>query len=97
MKIKNTIWVFSLIIVGLLTFTGSCKKEHVSIVPSVTTTAVSTLQESGATSGGNVTSDGGSAVIDRGVCWSTGATPTIGDSKTSDDEGHHVVVPYPVA
>ncbi len=56
-------------------------------VPVVTTTAISALVDKTATSGGNVTSDGGSAVTARGVCWSTGLTPTTADSKTSDGTG----------
>jgi len=34
-----------------------------------------------------VTSDGGSSVSARGVCWSTGSTPSIADSKTTDGTG----------
>ena len=40
-----------------------------------------------ATSGGNITSDGGSVITARGVCWSTIANPTITNSKTSDGSG----------
>ncbi|MEI6586688.1 MAG: hypothetical protein WCL56_11415, partial [Sediminibacterium sp.] len=35
-------------------------------------------------SGGNITSDGGSAITARGVCWSTSLNPTTSDSKTTD-------------
>lgn len=37
--------------------------------------------------GGTVTSDGGSAITSRGVCWSLTANPTISGSKTSDGTG----------
>jgi uncharacterized protein (TIGR02145 family) len=40
-----------------------------------------------AISGGNVSSEGGSAVTARGVCWSTHQTPTIADNKTTDGTG----------
>lgn len=53
-------------------------------VPVLTTSAVSTVTESSATSGGNITFDGGSAVTAKGVCWSTMADPTIDNSKTND-------------
>jgi hypothetical protein len=33
-----------------------------------------------ATAGGNITSDGGSAITDRGICWGTSPDPTITDS-----------------
>lgn len=53
----------------------------------VTTTAISGITTSAAVSGGNVTSDGGSSVTARGVCWSTSANPTISGSKTTDGSG----------
>jgi hypothetical protein len=37
----------------------------------MTTTAVTNITQTTATSGGNVTSDGGATVSARGVCWST--------------------------
>lgn len=58
-----------------------------AILPTVTTTAVSNVTESSATSGGAVTYDGGSAVTARGVCWSTAQNPTINDSKTNNGTG----------
>jgi uncharacterized protein (TIGR02145 family) len=63
----------------------SCKKKEE--VPVITTTAVSNITATTATSGGNITSEGSSTVISRGVCWSTGTTPTIADSKTADGAG----------
>jgi subtilisin-like proprotein convertase family protein len=54
-------------------------------LPMVTTSAVSYTSGTSATGAGNVTSDGGCTVTDRGVCWSsTNATPTIADSYASD-------------
>ena len=55
--------------------------------PTVTTTAVSAVASTTATGGGNVTSSGTSAVTVRGICWSTGATPTIGNTKTTNGSG----------
>jgi uncharacterized protein (TIGR02145 family) len=54
---------------------------------SVTTTAISSITPTTAVSGGNITSDGGSAVTDRGVCWSTSPGPTTANSITSDGTG----------
>ena len=56
-------------------------------VPTVTTTAPSSIDSNSASGGGNVTSDGGADVTARGVCWSTSANPTISDSKTTDGSG----------
>jgi len=55
--------------------------------PVVTTSAISNITENSATSGGNVTSDGGASVTARGVCWSTSQNPTTVDSHTSDGTG----------
>lgn len=50
----------------------------------ITTTSAANITNTNATSGGNITSDGGSAIIERGVCWSTTTNPTIANSHTSD-------------
>jgi len=68
----------------IISFSG-CKKKPDP--PTLTTTAVSGITTKTATSGGNVTSDGGAAVTARGVCWSTTAKPAITDSKTTDGTG----------
>ncbi len=56
-------------------------------LPTVTTTNVSNITQTTATSGGNVTSDGNAAVTARGVCWSTSQNPTISNSHTTDGNG----------
>ncbi len=53
----------------------------------LTTTAGSDITNSSALSGGNITSDGGGGITERGVCWSTAPGPTIAGSKTSDGTG----------
>jgi len=44
-------------------------------------------QSTTASSGGNITDNGGSTVTARGVVWNTAGTPTISDSKTTDGSG----------
>jgi len=56
-------------------------------LPSLTTKATSAITGTTATSGGNVTNDGGATVTARGVCWSTSANPTTANSKTIDGNG----------
>ena len=58
-----------------------------AIVPTVTTKNVSDIASTSATCGGNVTSDGGSAIVERGVCWSTSHNPTVNNSHTIDGAG----------
>ena len=54
----------------------------------ITTNVVSNITGTTSASGGNITSDGGSSIIARGVCWGTNPSPTIDiDSKTSDGSG----------
>ena len=53
----------------------------------VSTTAITSITSTTASSGGNVTADGGATVTERGVCWNTTGSPTISDSHTSDGTG----------
>lgn len=56
-------------------------------LPTLTTTVISSITNSTASSGGNITNQGISAVTARGVCWSTAQNPTITSSKTTDGSG----------
>ncbi|MCX6306700.1 MAG: hypothetical protein NT040_17170 [Bacteroidetes bacterium] len=56
-------------------------------IPSVTTSPATNITLTSATSGGNVTSDGGATVTARGVCWSTSSNPTTANSHTTDGSG----------
>ncbi len=53
----------------------------------VNTTAVTNITTTTATSGGNVTDDGGHTVTAKGVCWSTSINPTTGNTHTNDGTG----------
>ena len=54
---------------------------------SITTTAPSAVSYTTATSGGNVTSDNGSSVTSRGICWATTSSPTTANSVYSEAGG----------
>ncbi|MCR4856723.1 MAG: C10 family peptidase, partial [Bacteroidales bacterium] len=58
-----------------------------STLPSVTTGNVTSVTASSASCGGNVTADGGAAVVARGVCWSTSHNPTVADAHTTNGTG----------
>ena len=62
-------------------------KVYDNVVPTVTTTAATSVTAYTATTGGEVTSEGGSAVTVSGVCYSTTQNPTITDTHTSDGTG----------
>jgi len=94
MKTKKT---FVLPLLGLLTLaliiTG-CKKDDNNgnddgnqKLPVLTTDAVTDITGTTAVSGGNITDNGGTAIIARGVCWSKTEEPTINDSNSEDGTG----------
>ena len=56
-------------------------------LPTLTTVSASNVTNNSAVSGGNITSDGGSTVTQRGVCWSTNVNPTIADNITTNGSG----------
>jgi uncharacterized protein (TIGR02145 family) len=74
-----------IVLIFIIIQTG-CKKEKATI-PILTTTTVSNITANTATSGGNITDEGSSTVISRGVCWSTEPSPSITNSKTTDGVG----------
>jgi hypothetical protein len=56
-------------------------------LPTLTTEEVTIIGSATATSGGNISSDGGSVVTSRGVCWSTSQHPEYNSSSTSNGTG----------
>jgi hypothetical protein len=50
-------------------------------LPSITTTSISAITATTASSGGNVTSSGNDLLTERGICWNTSINPTTANSK----------------
>ena len=71
--------------VASMALINACKEK--AEIPSLTTTPVSAITSTSATSGGNVISDGGSEITARGICWSTSQNPDLNDNKTTDGTG----------
>jgi uncharacterized protein (TIGR02145 family) len=71
-------------IILLVQLIDSCKKDE---IPVLTTSAVSEITGNTAISGGTISDEGSESVTARGVCWSTGPSPTIADNKTTDGPG----------
>lgn len=73
-------YLFFFLLIHLLT---SCEKDKTNTGPVITApilgpiTAVTNLTSISASSGGIITSDGGSEVSARGICWNTNPNPTI--------------------
>lgn len=81
----------TLLSLAALFFLESCKKNDdvvVNVPASVTTTTVTAISVTEATSGGNISSAGSASVTARGVVWSINPNPTIAlITKTSDGSG----------
>jgi hypothetical protein len=60
-----------------ITFTDSISKS----LPVISTTAVSSISYSTATSGYVIKSIGGTSIAEKGICWSTTANPTVLNTK----------------
>lgn len=80
---KDQITMF---LVAILFF-GCTKKEDPVLVPLVTSILLSEITSETASSGGTITSYGGSDIVARGVCWGVSNAPTTDDSKTIDGTG----------
>jgi len=85
MKNKIKISTIAIFIVSFLLNLTSCKKEPTP--PVVTTTNVTGITQTTASTGGNITETGGASVTAKGVCWSVTANPTTDNSKTFDGTG----------
>ncbi|MBS1617586.1 MAG: hypothetical protein JST76_03655 [Bacteroidetes bacterium] len=79
-QLLNYLALVPVLALTLIGGTG-CKKTS---VPSVSTGSVTSITATGARAAGTVLSDGGAAVTERGVCWSTSGQPTISDYKAND-------------
>lgn len=64
-----------------------CLQGEALLIPRVSTSPVINISLNTATSGGNVTNEGGSPVLSRGVVWSTNPNPTLDDNYTLDGTG----------
>lgn len=61
------------------------------VLPTITTTAITNITSSTASSGGNVTAEGSAAVTSRGIVWDIATAPTVSlTTKTSDGTGSGV-------
>ncbi|VBB48096.1 conserved hypothetical protein [uncultured Paludibacter sp.] len=76
-KLLFIVIVFSAYLIG-------CKKND---IPKLTTLTVSDSTFTSVVCGGDISSDGGSDIIAKGVCWSNNDNPTINDNKTIDGSG----------
>lgn len=62
-------------------------KGSLCALPSITTKSITNITSISALSGGNIINDGGTTIVERGICWSTNQNPTINSSHTIDGAG----------
>jgi uncharacterized protein (TIGR02145 family) len=84
---KNLMKCISLWLLFLSNILNSCNKEELSTVPTVTTLPITNITENTAMGAGTVNTEGSGTVIERGICWSKGITPTIGCNITIEGSG----------
>jgi len=56
-------------------------------IPTLTTNSITNITGTTASSGGNISSDGGTSITTRGVCWSVNPSPTILNNITTNGTG----------
>lgn len=75
-------------LLSTLLFSCSSEKEIAKTLPQLSTTAATAITLTTASSGGNITTDGGAAVTARGIVWNTATAPTVSlATKTTDGTG----------
>jgi uncharacterized protein (TIGR02145 family) len=77
-----------LLILTVFLFNFGCPtEEEAGDRIEISTSDISAITNSTAYSGGIISSDGGDAITQRGVCWSIYEYPTIGNPHTKDGNG----------
>jgi len=65
-----------------------CEKEEATIsIPTISSLTITEITHNTALSGGTITTDGGSTINSKGVCWSKTTPPSISDFKTANGSG----------
>lgn len=91
MRNCSGVWIYSIIIAGVLI--SSCSKENspdppTINLPAISTTLISSVTTSSATSGGTISPDESASIMMRGIVWHTSPNPTISlTTKTEDGSG----------
>ncbi len=75
------------LIIFIFSSCGSCKKNAYPTVPVLETISVSNITSTSATSGGRIIKDGGSEIVEKGICWAEDSGPTIADSHIMNGSG----------
>ena len=79
--------ILSFLIAVVIIIIYSCNKEENSIPPEVITASVDSIYNTTARVGGNVASDGGSEITERGVYWGLSSNPETSGTKKAIGNG----------
>ncbi len=87
MKSIYALLIFSFFLASCSSSDSGSEAEEIPEVnlPTLSTAAITAITTNSAVSGGNITSDGGGALIRFGVCWDIAPNPTIADNRTQED------------
>src|SRR5512133_653011 len=78
----------SVLLAGIMLFVLlCCKKESVKSIPTISIGLISKVTSNSADCSGEIISDGGSAILSRGICWSAEENPTTSGNKTESGKG----------
>jgi uncharacterized protein (TIGR02145 family) len=88
-KMKNSTYKLAFLsLLSTLLFNCSSEKEIAKTIPQLSTNNATNITLTTATSGGNISTDGGAAVTARGLVWNTATAPTTSlATKTTDGSG----------
>lgn len=76
--------------IGLLVSVGACKKDKKPQTPQLITTEITGSTIAEAAGGGTITNNGGAAITQTGLVWSsTNENPTISSNEGKTQEGPH--------
>lgn len=85
LNLGNTYFVRAYVTNALGTSYGNTITVRPAALPTITTTAVTSIDYKSATCGGESITNGGSAILEKGIVWSTSPNPTTAlTTKTSD-------------
>lgn len=78
---------FSVLSLFFLSVFISCGNDNSIGVPELETAAVEIITSATAISGGIIKKEGGSEILEKGVCWGPESNPTVAGSHTLDGDG----------
>lgn len=94
MKTLRTNLSVKILVISLLSTSTGCKHKESQTQIVLSTKEVIAISSTRAKSGGDISYDGGSEILSKGVCYSTKHFPTTEDSITTDGSGSGSFISY---